>query len=169
MRGRLIFPFIAEVFRLDAEAMAQSRGYDLDFKEPIGIDTNNDGIGELVRREHPPVRLPCQVEPKTFEEQRVLAAGHSPRARIELIFHFRDLERRALIDIDTGAPLIRPIDRLGALYDKSGNLVQHVRTPPGLYMTEVRPMGFGLNRAHSQRNLLFVVFEDRQQAARRFV
>ena len=33
MRGRLIFPFIAELHRLDTQAMAPD--YDEDFKEPV--------------------------------------------------------------------------------------------------------------------------------------
>jgi hypothetical protein len=46
-------------------------------------------------------------------------------------------------------------------------LVQSVRTPPGLYVTEARPSGFGLNMTRPQRNLLMVTFEDRQPAAGR--
>jgi hypothetical protein len=72
-----------------------------------------------------------------------------------------------LVDGDTGDALLRPGDRLGALYDKAGELVQEVRTPPGLYVTEARPIGFGLNMARPRRNLLLVAFEDRQPAARR--
>jgi len=62
MRGRLIFPFLAELHRLDTEAMAPD--YDPDFKEPVLIDADDDGVAEPFRREHPPVRVPCQVEPE---------------------------------------------------------------------------------------------------------
>ena len=74
MRGRLIFPFLAELHRLDTTGTATTdpdgagpltSGYDPDFKEPVGVDSNDDGIGESVRIEHPPVRLPCQVAPAT--------------------------------------------------------------------------------------------------------
>jgi len=176
MRGRLIFPFLAELFRLDTAGTSGTdpdgpgpltSGYDPDFKEPVGVDTNDDGIAERARTEHPPVRVPCQVEPKTFEELRMFAAGNSPRSRIELVFHYRDLERLALVDLPTGEALVRPGDRLGALYDKAGALVQTVRTPPGLYVTEARPIGFGLHRPRPSRNLLLVAFEDRQLAAGR--
>ena len=176
MRGRLIFPFVAELFRLDTAGTANTdpdgagpltSGYDPDFKEPVGVDTNDDGIGERVRAEHPAVRVPCQVEPKTFEELRMFAAGNSPRSRVELVFHFRDLERLSLVDVPSGDALVRPGDRLGALYDKAGALVQSVRTPPGLYVTEARPIGFGLHRPRPHRNLLLVAFEDRQLAAGR--
>jgi hypothetical protein len=42
--------------------------------------------------------------------------------------------------------------------------VQAVRTPPGLYVTEARPIGFGLHRRRPSRNLLFVSFQDRAAA-----
>ena len=176
MRGRLIFAFLAELHRLDTAAMAAvdpdgpgplEGGYDPDFKEPVLVDTDDDGIGERVRQEHPPVRVPCQVDTKAFEELRMFASGNAPRSRIDLVLHFKDLERLGLVDPATGDALVRPGDRLGAIYDKAGALVQAVRTPPGLYVTEARPIGFGLNLARPRRNLLLVTFEDRQPAARR--
>lgn len=176
MRGRLIFPFLAELHRLNTAGTATTdpddagpltSGYDPDFKEPVGVDSNDDGIGEPVRVEHPAVSVPCQVEPKTLEELRMFAAGNSPRSRVELVFHFRDLERLGLVGAPTGDALVHPGDRLGALYDRAGALVQAVRTPPGLYVTEARPIGFGLHRPRPSRNLLLVAFEDRQLAAGR--
>ena len=53
MRGRLIFPFVAELHRLDTHAMAttdpdpdgpHTSGYDPDFKEPVRIDEDDDGV-----------------------------------------------------------------------------------------------------------------------------
>lgn len=97
----------------------------------------------------------------------MFAAGNSPRSRVELVFHFRDLERLGLVDVPSGEASIRPGDRLGALYDKAGTLVQAIRTPPGLYVTEARPIGFGLHRPRPSRNLLLVAFEERQLASGR--
>jgi len=113
------------------------------------------------------VRVPCQVDTKVFEELRMFASGNAPRSRIDLVFHFKDLERLGLVHAETGEALIRPGDRLGAIYDRAGALVQSVRTPPGLYVTEARPIGFGLHMARPRRNLLLVAFEDRQPAAGR--
>ena len=176
MRGRLIFRFQAELYRLDAAAMAATNpdgpgpltsGYDPDFKEPVLVDLDGDGVGERTRQEHRPVRVPCQVEPEVLEALRVLPAGQSPRVKVELTLHFRDLEHLGLVDATSGAPRIQPGDRLGAIYDRSGQLVQAFRNPPGLFVTQTRASGFGLNRARPRRNLLIVTFEDRQQAARR--
>ena len=71
------------------------------------------------------------------------------------------------VDAASGDALIRPGDRLAAIRDLCGDLVQEVRTPPGLFVTESRPIGFGLNMARPRRNLLLVTFEDRRQGARR--
>jgi hypothetical protein len=170
MRGKLIFPFLAELHRLDTVAMAgpgpgsHASGYDADFREPVLMDADDDGLAEAFRREFSPVRVPCQVEPDAFESLRMTSSGNSPRTSFELVFHFRDLERLGLVDAATGDALIRPSDRLGALYDVTGALVQAVRTPPGLYVTEARPTGFGLHRRRPRRNLLLVTFNDRPQA-----
>lgn len=172
MRGNLIFRFAAELFRLDTTAMAAdpdgpggfASGYDPDFREPVLIDADGDGVAEPFRREYPPVRVPCQVEPQAFDAQRMTQSGNAPRSSIGLVFHFRDLERLALVDAATGDALIRPGDRLGALYALDGQLVQAIRTPPGLYVTEARPIGFGLHRPRPSRNLLLVSFHDRALA-----
>lgn len=54
------------------------------------------------RTELPAIRVPCQVEPKVFEDLRMLASGDSPRSDISLVFHFKDLERLGLVDATTG-------------------------------------------------------------------
>ena len=96
VRGRLIFQFLAELRQLDADAMStQAPGYDEDFKEPALLDTDGDGAGEPYRREHPPVRVPCQVEPQTIEALRMTPAGNTPQSSLDLVFHFSDLERLA--------------------------------------------------------------------------
>jgi hypothetical protein len=177
MRGRLIFPFVAELCRLDSQATGNvdpdgegplSGGYDPDFREPVLVDTDADGLGLSARREHPPVRLPCQVEAKAFDQLQMAAAGNAPGSAIELLFHFCDLERQGMVDEESGQALIHPGDRLAAVHDTAGSLVFTVTNPPGLFVREARPLGFGLGRSRPQRNLLLVTFEDRRQAARRF-
>jgi len=156
MRGRLIFPFLAELCRLSAE----EDSYDHDFKEPA--------LGAASPRvELAAVRVPCQVEPRVFEDLRMLASGNAPRSELSLVLHFRDLERLGLVDLNTGEALIRPNDRLAGLYDLEGRLVQRIRTPPGLYVTQAQPRGFGMSRSRPLRNLLLVTFEARQLAPTR--
>ena len=173
MRGRLIFAFRAQLFRLDTRATAAldpdgtgllTSGYDPDFKEAVLVDRDGDGIGERVRVELPPVEIPCQVEPIAYEALRMFPSGNAPRSAFTLVFHFRDLERMGLVDAASGDALVRPGDRLGALLDREGVLVQTIRTPPGLYVSEARIGGFGLGLMRSRRNLLIVSFADRPLA-----
>ena len=166
MRGRLINPFLAELARLDTVATAAdpdgpgplTSGYDPDFKETVVLPSPGNA-----RREQPPIRLPCQVEIGTFEALQQLASGTSPNSKVTLVFHFRDLEQLGLVDPGTGDALLRVNDRLVAIRDLAGNLVQAVRTPPGLYATEVQPQSFGLGLC---RNLLLVTFDERELGVR---
>jgi hypothetical protein len=170
MRGRLINPFIAELAQLDTVSTAEDpdgagpllSGYDADFKETVIVPAAT-GRGVDARKEKTPVRVPCQVEVGAFEAMQQVTAGNSPNSRLTLVFHFQDLERMGLVDADTGDALVRVNDRLVAIRDMAGALVQAVRTPPGLYVTEVQPQSFGLGLS---RNLLVVTFEERELAPR---
>lgn len=170
MRGRLINPFIAELAQLDTVRTAAdpdgpgplASGYDADFKETVVVPAPV-GRGVDARMEKDAIHLPCQVEVGTFEALQQLTAGNSPNSRVILVFHFQDLERMGLVDEGTGDALVRVNDRLVAIRNMAGELVQAVRTPPGLYATEVQPQSFGLGLS---RNLLLVTFEERELTAR---
>ena len=168
MRGKLIFPFLAGIARLDTEGMAAdpdalgplTSSYDPDFREPIITKTLTEPR-VVNRKELPEIRLSVQVETNTFELLNQFSSGQSPGFKMSLIFHFRDLENLGLVDPVSGSALLRHGDRLAALYTKTGQLVQTIRNPPGLYATEVSPIGIGLG---FQRNLLQIIFTDREQA-----
>lgn len=168
MRGRLIFAFSAEVYRFDPTGTREAvpdgtdtvGGYDDDFKEPVLVDSNGDGLSDFTRREFLPVRIPCQVEPMKDEELRMTDGGNVPDSSLDLVFHFADLERLGLVDPYSKAPLIKQGDRLTALYDRAGALVRKL-PGKGLYATEARSIGFGLGLRRSSRNLLLVRFQDR--------
>jgi hypothetical protein len=166
VRGALLFVFLAEIFRLDRRGQAPNSPVqmDADFREPVRLDRNGDGIGEELRRELPPVYIPCQVEPKKFEEQRQLPSGNAPDSALELVMHFRDLERLGLVD-EGGNAVLAVGDRLGGIYTRSMRPEWTVRNPPGLFVTEVRPLGFGLSLSRPRRNLLMVSFRERALGA----
>ena len=164
MRGRLIFAFRADIRRIDAGAVQAD--IDPDFKEPRLVDQNDDGVPDGQRPELPVVSVPCQLEPKTFDDLQMMAAGNSPRNDLTLVFHFRDLERLGLIDRATGTPGIANGDRLDAIRTRRGVLVQRIPTRPGLYATELTQRGFGLGRT-PKRNLLMARFSSRPTATRR--
>jgi hypothetical protein len=161
MRGRLIFQFTAELARLDTNAIEVAGDYDHTFREVLKVDNDGDGIGESQRQEHTHDMIPCQVEPQTWEGLRAHDLGNNLEIDVALVFHFRDLERLSLVAPD-GNPLISVGDRLVAIWNRAGSTkVQDVRTPPGLYVTEATPIGYGLDLANPSRNLLLVTFQQR--------
>lgn len=172
-RGRLIFPFLAELYQLDTAATEadpdgagpMTSGYDKDFRETLHVpdDIGDKQIGESARKEKAKIRLECQVEPGTFEAMSMLFSGQIPDTQMALLFHFAELEARGLVDKASGDAMIRPGDRLGGLYDIKGSVVQRIKNPPGLFVTEARPTGHGLNMSHPHRNLLLVTLNERVQ------
>lgn len=154
--------------RLDTAAMAAdpdgagelTSGYDDDFREPVAVaQSASDTTGTTVRVETE-VQFPAQIEPQSFDNLQQLFSGAHSGALVELIAHFRDLERLGLVDAVTGLPLINHNDRLSAIYNPDGELIQTIPNPPGLYCVQVQPRGFGFGR---QRNLLLLSFEAREQ------
>jgi hypothetical protein len=156
-RGRLLFPFLADVRRRDPAATT----FDPDFRESVVVGVL-EGPGVPLRAEAPPLLLPCQVEPAMDDELRMEPAGNTPRSLLRLVFHFADLEARGLVDTASGEARLRPGDRVAALLTLSGGLVR--RFDPGLFALEARGIGWGLG---GRRNLLLVTFTDRPAAAGR--
>jgi hypothetical protein len=162
MRGRLIQKFTAEIARLDTESTESSGYYDDTFRELVHSDAaSGDGIGTKQRQEHTVVKLPCQVSDDTWEALQARDQGNTPQSEVVLWFHFRDLENNSLVAAD-GTSLINVGDRLVTIRDHlTDDVVHTVRTPPGLYVKEARPRGFGICMARPKRNLLRVAFEER--------
>lgn len=171
-RGDLIFKFLAEIAQLDTEATAEDpdgagpleSGYDADFREPLTIIENLDQqVGPSTRAEKALVRIPCQIESDVFEALNQFLSGNAPDTNMGLVFHYKDLEKYGLVDATTGDSLIGVGDRLNAIYTRQGKLVQAVENPPGLYIAEARPIGFGLDLTHPTRNLLLCTLGERKQ------
>jgi hypothetical protein len=163
MRGRLLFVFYAEFVRVDASAMTTApSALDPDFREPRLVSGDPDAIATTGRPELPPVKVPCQVEPESFEALHMIGAGNEPTSKVQVVLHFRDLEGLGLVDPSTGRALIAPGDRMTGFYDRAGRLVETA----DLYVTEARPTGFGFGLLRPHRNLLVVVLENRAASAR---
>lgn len=169
MRGRLIWPFLLEVHRLDYAAMRadpdaggpETSGLDPIFKEPIRLPS-----GEVARKELPPILVPCQPENQLYDQLQMVAAGNDPTSRFIFTFHFQDLEQMDLVDPATGNALIRTGDRASAIYKQDGTFIQKLtaRSGKGFYCTEAQPASFGLSGG--ERNLLLCTFEPRDQSYR---
>lgn len=165
MRGRLIQRFKAEVARLDTDATRTGGHYDDVFRETVFVDGTGDGIGTDQRQEHTPDILPVQIGEETWEALRAHELGNLPQTDLVLWFHYRDLELASLVDGTTGHCLIGVGARLVSIRDYlTEDVVLAVRTPPGLYVTEARPRGWGINMARPTRNLLRCTFAERSAA-----
>jgi len=172
-RGRLIWPFYAQIYGYDTAATAAvdpdgptgpaTGGFDPDFREPYKApDLDLEGPGVTTRVERPPLLLPCQVEVGRFDQRTAAAGGNVPKGQLTLVFHFEDLEEAGLVHPTTGNPALNVGDRLGGIYRRSDSALEQDFTDRPLYATEVQPASFGLSGG--RRNLLLVIFDSRDQA-----
>ena len=162
-RGRLLSTFFAELRPLDTSATAAvtatgvTSGYDPDYRESVHVD---DGTwqGADAKRYGTSIRVRCQVEDKIFEQLDPMINGYEHQHEIDLIFHFRDLERAGLVDTSSGEAKVPVNTLLTAVYDRSGRIAQAMPTP-GIFATESRPISWGMGRS---LNLLLVSFKCRE-------
>jgi hypothetical protein len=175
VRGRLINRFLADIARLHTIETAAdpdgagpiTSGYDNDFQEPIAIDVDDadpvTNVRQTTRKEFDIIQVPCQVEAALFERLQQWSAGRVPDSRINLVFHFCDLEELDLVEADGNAK-IKVNDRLVRLRRICGDeAVEQPMPPGGLYAIHVVPTAFGIGL---RRNLLIATFDDREQSGR---
>lgn len=178
-RGRLISPFLVDLALLDTAATETTdpdaggpltSGIDPIFREPVLVSggTTPAAPAPSKPRVETMVTVRAQVEDESWEALRMMSLGNSPNSRVVLVFHFRELELANLVDPTTGRALIKVTDRLVAIRRwPTGDLVQSVLTPPGLYCTEAMPRSFGLALIGAHRNLLVCTFEPRDVGVNR--
>jgi len=131
-------------------------GYDDDFKEIVVV---SNPTRTTQRKEQEPLFIPSQIEAPTFEALMQMSAGNVPEFKLSLVWARKDLEAMSLIVPETGECLVRVNDRVVSIRDKCMNLIQTIRTLPGLYVTEVKPT-WGLA---GHRDLFIVALDDREQ------
>lgn len=163
MTPRILFPFWVEVAQLDAVATQNVQGYDTTFEEVRVLSTP---ARTSQRQEKPSVFIPSQIMAPSWEALQQMNAGNIPLSVITLVWSERTLRRLGFIVPDwveapavAGECLIRVNDRVVSIRDKCKKVVQAIRTPPGLYITEMRPI-FGVAQ---QRDFFYVSLGDRQQ------
>lgn len=171
-RGRLIFPFLARIARIDTVATEAdpdaagplTSGYDDVFREPVMVPASGDDrLGSSARVEATPISVRCQVEPEQFEVLQQMVSGDAAQGRFHLVLHFKDLEDAGLVEA-SGHAAIRKGDRLVGIDRTDGTLVQEVPDPPGLYVHEALPRGMGLSLNNAHRNLLLLTFRSRDKS-----
>jgi hypothetical protein len=157
-RGRLINPFMVEIRRLALATMSTGSLQDPDYREPK-LKSTTDRKGAPDRREMDAVRIPGQIEPDAFQRQMMKELGDTKASVFAVCFHFIDLEELGLVEAATGIALIRPDDRMSAIYKMDNEtLVQTFPDPPGMYVVSADPTGYGLG---GDRNLLLVRMQSR--------
>jgi hypothetical protein len=164
-RGRLIQRFVAVLYRIDTAATAAvvGGGYDPEFGEPLPV-ANGSLLGASSLRERPALRLPCQLDRKTWGAAGAARSGYEENADIILVFHYPDLEAAGLIGTD-GVPQIFPGDRIGAIEDVGGAVQETFANPPGMFVTDLERAGHGLAAFGMPRfNLLIAYCSKRHQA-----
>lgn len=161
MRGRLIQVFRATFARLDTEATETAGRYDEDFREISKIDTDGDGIGDTGRIEHAEDTIDCQLGGRAFEQLQMVALGNNPQSDMILWLFIPDLEAAGLIDPTTKRCLIGVGARLVKIENKQGELELEIPNPPGLYVTEARLSGPGLNIVSPKANLYRITLRER--------
>jgi hypothetical protein len=160
-RGRLIWPFIARIERLDTSAtkantLGQSSGYDRVFREPVRNEAGADA------RVYRTVELECQVstEQGPYERQAQFPAGRELEFDVRLVVHYADLEQNGFIDL-AGNTALQPSDRLREIVRKTGERVRRFEDP--LFCVHAQDRSFGLSGLH--RNLVLLYFRDRREGA----
>jgi hypothetical protein len=158
MRGRLIQRFVCVLYRLDpvATAAVVGGGYDPEFGEAKRVN-NSTQLGSPSRREQAALRLTCQLDRDPEWDSDILTrGGHMKEAAILIVLFLADLETAGLVD-GNGNPKIYAGDRVGAIEDLNGNLVQTFVNPPGMFVSETEQIGYGLAAFGVPRHNLFVL------------
>jgi len=133
--------------------MASSALYDDDYREPVKVDTDGDGVGEDTRKELATIVVPAQVERDREELQRLTASGDVPDSAVGLVVHLRQMEREGLVDAN-GELAIHKNDRLVKIADRQGNTVNDFSRVQ-LYCTEVRRLSADVGSTSNCALLMF--------------
>jgi hypothetical protein len=115
-----------------------SLGFDPILREPYPAGARNADT----RRYLPAIRIPVQVEVKTYEQLHEVFAGDTAATTMVFVVDRMDLMDLGLIDLATGRPKIDKGDKIMGIYDKEGAPLRVFadRLPPDpLYIFEVRP------------------------------
>lgn len=171
-RVPLLFPSVVVLQRLDTRSTRLvdpdglgplTSGYDDDLREPIPyeeVDLVDDSKNlRTTVRYLPPLRLPCQVETRTFEELNQVYQGDATLTNMVFVLHRMDLQRMGLIGTDEGCSkfggtLLKVNDKITAIEKQgfSGQSQLPLKFP--LYVMAVLPGSWGMGDGHDLEMLL---------------
>lgn len=150
-RAPLLYPSDAVISPLDIDATwaanppgTPATGYDKKLREPYPKQVTPGGPITDYRVYGAQIRVPCQVEIKTFEELRDVADGDAALTKVVLVFHMQDLEELGLFVPATGVLLLKKGDRLDSIEEHDTAIViQPLAEPTYLYRLDPDSWGFG--------------------------
>lgn len=157
-RGRLINKFVAVIYRLDTAASAAvvGGGYDKEFEELLPVN-NGTQTGASSRREMSALRLPVQLDRKSWGNYQARRGGKEIEADIVLCFHWPDLEKFGLLNAG-GEPVLKAGDRIEKIETLKGDVESTFANPPGMYFRDLERAGHGLAPFGTPRTNLLLVF-----------
>jgi len=148
VRVPLISPMTVVVTQfLPAETCAQDPagdstvGYDPDFREPVALQTEGGQPVTDTRQYGDEIKLPCQVEFKTYEELQMVEQGDNGISKVALVLHRRDLLRLGLID-DNGNIKLKKGDKI-IRFEKAGRTTLVPNATLYFYRIDPASQGFG--------------------------
>jgi hypothetical protein len=137
-----------------------SSTYDREFREPATTDDGSQ-LGSDGRVESAEIKVPAQFNERFFERLAMYQTGDEAVGAMIITHHSLDLERLGLLDSD-GRPTIKKSDRVAAIYRKRSQAkILEIRNPPGLFVREVRPSGWGMG---DHINLWDIIVGDRGES-----
>ena len=145
MRGRIIQKFVCVLRRLDpaATAAVPGGGFDPVFNEVIPVDDGTQ-LGSPSRREQAALRLTCQLDRDPRLGMDLLTrGGHQDSSTLVIVLFMQELENMGLLGAD-GKPEIQSGDRVEEIQDRHGNTMLAFPEPPGMFVHEAAPQGYGL-------------------------
>ncbi len=163
-RGRLIFPKLVELARYDPAATRATGGFDRLMRE-TRVTNKNDGSARVTAREETLVRVRAQIETSTYQSLAQGPLGNAPGGTMRVVCYGADLEAAELVDPETKRGILKPLDRLAAIYELDGTtLILQLPTleEKGYWQaTQVQPCGFGFG--FGGPNLWELTFEGKLQ------
>lgn len=117
-------------------------GYDPDFHEPYPYE--DSGEFKDTRQYLSPVRVPCQVEVKPFEEVQQVVQGNAHVTEMTFVLHRKDLRRLGLVCSLNGTHKIPLNSKVTSIEHtrQACQTTKGLRSP--LYIVEIRPGSWGM-------------------------
>lgn len=100
--------------------------------------------GSNSRRERAPITQLCQLDREGWGNRTLTAGGESDKADIVIVLRKDHLESAGLMD-SNGLPHLHVGDRIDRILQKDGKVSMIFPNPPGMWISEVEPAGYGLS------------------------